>query len=69
MGGPVSESGTGDATLDLAIARRDTLIAYCASAMNAGDWHAVSDAANDIRCMEVELRYLWASLESRKAKP
>lgn len=29
--------------------RYDILVAYCKMKMEARDWHAVSDAANDIR--------------------
>lgn len=50
---------TGDSELDEAVKRRDTLIEYCASCMNEGDWHAVADAANDIRVMDERLKYLW----------
>ena len=38
--------------------RREVLVEYLNSCVKARDWHAVSDAANDIRCVEVELRVL-----------
>lgn len=35
--------------------RREVLIAYLKSAIEVCDWHAVSDAANDLRCIEVAM--------------
>jgi hypothetical protein len=35
--------------------RRDALIAYLREAADVGDWHAVSDAANDLRVLEAEI--------------
>ena len=36
--------------------RKQTLITYLLSQVDAGDWHAVSDCANDIRELEVEIK-------------
>lgn len=33
---------------------RDTLIAYLKAKTEEGDWHAVSDAANDLRVLEAK---------------
>lgn len=32
--------------------RRAALMEYLMSALSVGDWHAVSDAANDLRVLE-----------------
>lgn len=34
------------------------LVAYCVSKMKAGDWHAVQDAASDIREIDAKLSVL-----------
>lgn len=36
--------------------RRRVLIAYAQSRLEVQDWHAVSDAANDLRELDVEIR-------------
>jgi hypothetical protein len=48
-------------------ARRKALIAYLESAVVEEDWHAVSDAANDLRCADVELRVLCESTVDKTA--
>jgi hypothetical protein len=35
--------------------QRTVLIAYLRSKIEAGDWHAVSDAANDLRVLEAQM--------------
>jgi len=40
------------------VTRKEALRAYLQAAFQESDWHAVSDAANDLRCVEVELRGL-----------
>ena len=34
------------------------LIAYCQSKLKAGDWHAVQDAASDIRELDAQIELL-----------
>lgn len=36
--------------------RRRMLIAYLLEKADEGDWHGVADAANDLRCVEAEMR-------------
>lgn len=36
--------------------RHRTLMAYLLDKAQERDWHGVSDAANDLRCLEVEMR-------------
>lgn len=36
--------------------RKDALITYMRAKIEEGDWHGVSDAANDLRELEVEMR-------------
>jgi len=38
------------------LTRQEALKSYLQAAFQESDWHAVSDAANDLRCVEVELR-------------
>jgi hypothetical protein len=38
--------------------RRQLLVEYCQMKLDVGDWHGVSDAANDLRELEVELKWL-----------
>jgi len=38
--------------------QRATLLAYLRMKVDAADWHGVSDAANDLREIELELRIL-----------
>jgi hypothetical protein len=38
--------------------RKAGLIAYCQIKLEAGDWHAVQDAASDIRELEAKLEVL-----------
>lgn len=40
--------------------RHAAILAYLHEATAEADWHAVSDAANDLRCVEAELRCLGA---------
>lgn len=35
----------------------DTMILYLIMKVEVGDWHAVADAANDLRELEVRLEY------------
>ena len=37
--------------------KRDRLIAYLQMKVEAQDWHAVADAACDLRELEVEIRF------------
>lgn len=37
------------------VQRREVLISYLRSCVEVADWHAVSDAANDLRCIEVAM--------------
>lgn len=37
-------------------ARHAALLEYMRSCVRECDWHAVSDAANDLRCVETEMR-------------
>lgn len=36
---------------------REALIAYLLSCVEREDWHAVSDAANDLRVLEAEIKF------------
>lgn len=38
--------------------RKVGLVAYCQIKLDAGDWHAVQDAASDIRELEAKLELL-----------
>ena len=38
------------------IRRRENLIAYAKDKLGQADWHAVADAANDLRELDVEIR-------------
>lgn len=38
--------------------RKHTLVDYLLSKVGAGDWHAVQDAASDIREIEAQLTFL-----------
>ncbi len=38
--------------------RKQLLVEYCQMKLDVGDWHGVSDAANDLRELEVELRWM-----------
>lgn len=38
--------------------QRTQLIAYCQSKLKAGDWHAVQDAASDIRELDAKLEVI-----------
>jgi len=38
--------------------RREALLAYLKTALTEEDWHGVSDAANDLRCADSELKGL-----------
>jgi hypothetical protein len=38
--------------------RKAGLIAYCQIKLDAGDWHAVQDAASDIRELDAKLELL-----------
>lgn len=38
--------------------QRDQLVAYLLSKVKAGDWHAVQDAASDIRELDAMLKVL-----------
>jgi hypothetical protein len=46
-----------DPRIDL-INQKVTLAGYCASKMKANDWHAVQDAASDIREIDAKLELL-----------
>lgn len=37
--------------------QKEALVSYLLSKVEANDWHAVSDAANDIRVIEAKLEY------------
>ncbi len=39
-------------------AQKAQLIAYCQSKLKSGDWHAVQDAASDIRELDAKLEVL-----------
>jgi hypothetical protein len=45
-------------TIEFMKEQKQTLRAYCQSKMDADDWHAVSDAANDIREIDAVIRVL-----------
>ncbi len=47
-----------DPRLDALREEKIQLIAYLASKMKAGDWHAVQDAASDIREIDAKLAIL-----------
>ncbi len=49
-----------DAMVDVLCEQRLTLTAYLLSKVKAGDWHAVQDAASDIREIEAKLSVLRA---------
>lgn len=36
--------------------RHDALTAYLHAKVREADWHGVCDAANDLRCLETEMR-------------
>lgn len=38
--------------------RKAVLVEYAQMKLESGDWHGLSDAANDLRELEVELRWL-----------
>jgi hypothetical protein len=44
---------------DQVIQHRNTLIHYLEHKVKICDWHGVSDAANDLREIEVELRMIY----------
>jgi hypothetical protein len=37
--------------------KKEALIQYLLMKVKAEDWHAVSDAANDLREVEIEIKY------------
>lgn len=43
--------------------RKDILVSYLNSCIQVEDWHGVSDAANDLREVEVELKGLDAQMK------
>ena len=43
--------------------QKAALIAYLSSKLKAGDWHAVQDAASDIREIDAKLELLAEQLE------
>jgi len=47
--------------------RRETLVDYARDELEAGDWHGLSDAANDLRELDVEIRMTEGSLAARSA--
>jgi hypothetical protein len=53
--GPISRlASTIDITHNVLSHKRATLIAYLQEKTKEGDWHAVSDAANDLRVLEAD---------------
>ena len=44
---------------------RETLIVYLKMKVEEADWHAVSDAANDLRVLEAYLDTIWRGRQSQ----
>ncbi len=47
--------------------QKTSLIAYLTSKIKAGDWHAVQDAASDIRELDAKIELLMALQEVQHA--
>jgi len=46
-----------------------TLVAYLKMKVEQSDWHGVSDAANDLRVLEEQMRYSAASSSGPSGSP
>ncbi len=55
--------------VDILTIRRRNLIVYAQDKLDACDWHALSDAANDLRELDAEIRAASRPKDSTRVEP